>query len=95
MKNYKVVIYIFSSALLLLLVTNPSLKKFKEYLPEETSISVEYVYKVEREMIYRRSSNYLVYSIFERTDYHITGDFIASRKYLGIFNNFFLIKEGE
>lgn len=94
MKLYKIVFYFFLSSLIVLIATNPSLKQFKEYLPPEISIGYHRGYYKSLNRVdnsYRKRRNYLISSIFERTDYYY-GREIGSKKYLGIFNNFVLIE---
>jgi len=68
--------------LVVLAITNPSMKQFKEYTGANNN---------ERGIVYKRISNWIVYSYYEKSSWE---DFnqqhnIAKTEYVAVFNNFY------
>lgn len=83
----KVALYISGGLIIILLVLmyfNPSLNTFKEY---DASID-----PIEEKTVYRRVSNFLIFSIFEKKVYEVHDDgwsrYKYSYKYTGFLGNF-------
>ena len=77
---------------LVLMITNPSLKNFKEFLPSD---ELETVREKTIKTSVSKTSNYFIFSIFTEEQYliekHEDSQYYLSRKYIGIFNNFYKI----
>jgi hypothetical protein len=65
--------------LIILMLTNPSLDRFKEFLPSEVDAPIG-----GGSLTVSKSRNWLIYSVFE---YHHQYGYEGT--YIGIFNNFF------
>lgn len=73
-KHKKVIGFATIIIIVILVITNPTLKNFKEFNPIGFN---------DEQGDYRRSKNYLIFSIYEK----------ANKKYLGILKNFFELKK--
>jgi hypothetical protein len=83
-----------TTLIILLIFTNPSLVDFKEYLPiEKPQAKAKYepieFYEFYR-VSYSRKMNFILFSIFERTDTDIRGGDAFTETYYGFLNNFYL-----
>jgi len=65
--------------LIVLVITNPSLKDFKEYKGISPIVS--------ENNIVRRSHNFILFSTYQEADN--IGEFYHSISYIGVFDNFF------
>jgi len=75
-KTIKVLIYVLISILSFLVITNPSHKKFKEFLGGKGHN-------------YRRTSNWIVFSMYEVREQRYSNEDSYSITYIGIALNFF------
>lgn len=83
MKSLKKLLVVFgiTSAIVLitLMLTNPSLDRFKEYLPSEVAVPLD-----SGRLTISKTENWLIFSVFK---YKL--DHFDPKTYIGIFNNFF------
>ena len=71
----KPILLIFVSIIIFLIITNPGMQKFNEFSNREDRINRQ------------RTSNFLIFSIYEVTSY----DYLNTYRYVGIAFNFFEI----
>ena len=85
----KSVILIFSFCIVILILTNPTYSKFKEFTPDYSNR--------EHFVLRTRIHNYLIYSVYEKSivqydDENYSRNILSSERYIGIFLNFYMIK---
>jgi hypothetical protein len=73
-KILKIILILIGSVLLFLIVTNPSMNKFKEFNDSK---------------IQKRTKNYILFSVYEATDYYPSDYSHHTTRYLGVALNFY------
>ena len=92
MKSVKIVLILVLVVLALLVLTNPTLKDFKEFLPSDTPYSKMYFEKAPGIKV-ARESNYLICSVYYISDRELYQDQkVGEKRYLGLFKGFYLIE---
>lgn len=78
-----------------LIITNPSLSRFKEFVPSQ----FELLGRSTSRIVSSRTNNYFFFSEFQAKllwhDNVIHGNVIYTNEYIGICGNFYLIKSGR
>jgi len=85
----KLLLFTIASLVLIMIITNPSYNKFKEYANESKGPL--------KQIAYRRTSNYLFFSIYEKQVNTAINKYAYERnsfkatttRYVGIFMNFY------
>lgn len=73
-KIAKIILISIGSILLFLIITNPSMRKFKEFNDSE---------------IQKRTKNYILFSVYEATDYYPSEYSHHTTRYFGVALNFY------
>jgi hypothetical protein len=69
----RIILIFVGSILIFLIITNPSMRKFKEFNDSE---------------IQKRTKNYILFSVYVATDYYLS-DYSHTTRYLGVAFNFY------
>lgn len=80
-KISKAILSILIAIIVVLVLTNPAPKAFREYLGVNSSAKV------------RRTSNWLIFSIY--TTSNTSYKYYSDEKYFGIFSNFFRLQSDD